>query len=63
MLSSLFGINEVESFISQVDAIFVERVKDPVLLVGVVEERANMSTPGKRHGITIGSHTSPPHAS
>jgi hypothetical protein len=54
----------VEGFIPPVQAIFYKRVKHPVLLVGAVEESANMTLPGeiasgKLHGMTLGGHISP----
>src|ERR1700741_3673802 len=54
----------MESFIPSVEAIFVERAKHPVFLVGAVEESANVTlsgkiAPGKLHGMTLGRHISP----
>jgi hypothetical protein len=56
----------VEGLFSPVDAIFEERAKHPVLLVQAVEESTNMTSlgelaSGKLHGLTLGSHISPPH--
>src|SRR5712671_7245342 len=55
----------MEGFIPQVEAIFDERAKDPVLLVDAVEEGANVTlpaedAPGKLHGTVVGDHGSAP---
>src|SRR2546421_5613498 len=47
-----------------VEAILDERAKHPSLLLGAVEERADMTlsaqrTPGKLYGLMLGSHVSP----
>jgi hypothetical protein len=49
------GINQMESFIPSVEAIFNERAKDPVLLVRGVEKSANMT----RRETAFGFHMSP----
>src|SRR2546430_14279321 len=54
----------MERFIPSREAIFDERAKHSVLLVGAVEESANVTlpaeiTPGKLHGLSLGSHISP----
>jgi hypothetical protein len=55
------GINEMDSFVSPVETILHERAEHAMLLVGAVEERANMttlaeSTPGKLLGFRGGLH-------
>src|SRR6266403_1614994 len=55
---------KMEGFIPPVEAIFEERAKHPVLLVGAVEEGANVTPPAviascKLHGMTLGCHISP----
>jgi hypothetical protein len=59
------GINEVERFISPLEAVLHERVKHAVLLVHAVEERANVTMLAERAsrnllGIGGGIHLSPP---
>jgi hypothetical protein len=54
-------VNEMESFISLVEAIFDERAKHPVLLVGAVKESANVTlaaenAASKLHGMVTGCH-------
>src|SRR6202158_3155616 len=54
----------MEGFIPLVEAIFEERAKHSVLLVGAVEEGANVTSPAviascKLHGMTLGCHISP----
>src|SRR5207244_3425238 len=54
----------MERFIPSREAIFDERAKHSVLLVGAVEESANVTlpaeiAPGKLHGLSLGSHISP----
>src|ERR1700674_4112277 len=54
----------MESFIPPFEAAFEERAKHPVLLVGAVEESANVTLPaetasGKLHGKILGRHISP----
>jgi hypothetical protein len=63
MIFPLLGVNEVESLIPPLEAIFDERAKHPVLLVDAVEESADVVVPtehttGKLHGV-MGSHMSP----
>src|SRR5258707_3733337 len=58
------GIAQMEGFIPPVEAIFEERAKHPVLLLGAVEECANVTLPaeiasGKLHGTTLDRHISP----
>src|SRR5258707_5511712 len=54
----------MEGFILPVEAIFEERAKHSVLLVGAVEEGTNVTSPAviascKLHGMTLGCHISP----
>ncbi len=54
----------MEGFIPPVEAIFEERAKHPVFLVGAVEESANVTlpaeiAPGELYGMTLGCHISP----
>src|SRR5436309_14272127 len=54
----------MERLIPSHEAIFDERAKHSVLLVGAVDESANVTlpaeiAPGKLHGLSLGSHISP----
>src|SRR6267378_1931879 len=54
----------MEGFIPPVEALFEERAKHSVLLVGAVEEGANVTSLAaiascKLHGMTLGCHISP----
>src|SRR5438876_4585353 len=58
------GVHDVEGSFTTVEAVFDEGAKHPVLLVGAVEEGADMTlaaqtTPRKLHGMVLGSHVSP----
>jgi hypothetical protein len=64
MLFPQFGVDEMESLVSPLEAVFDERAKHPVLLVRAVEESADVTvraerTSGKLHGAVIGYHVSP----
>jgi hypothetical protein len=57
-------VDEMESFISALEAVFEERAKHPVLLVGAVEESANVMLPaeiatGELYGMILVCHKSP----
>src|SRR5712671_2910219 len=67
MVFPQLGVHQVESFVPLLEALFDERAKHPMLLVGAVEESANMTVltenaPGTSHGIAVRSHISPPAA-
>jgi hypothetical protein len=61
MVFALLGVNEMEGFIPLVEAFLDERAKHAVLLVGAVEERANVtmlaeSAPRDLQGMPVGVH-------
>jgi hypothetical protein len=63
MFFAELGVDEVESLVPPVEAVFEERTKDSILLVGAVEESANVTMPaeiasGELYGM-INGHTSP----
>src|SRR5438445_5257680 len=58
-------VDEMESLIPLVEAVFDERARHPVLLVDAVEESADVAVwaehaSGKPHGAVSGYHVSPP---
>jgi hypothetical protein len=64
MVFPQLGVDEMESLIPLVEAVFDERAKDPVLLVDAVEESADVTVPaehtsGKLHGAVGGYHKLP----
>jgi hypothetical protein len=64
MFFTSLGVDQMEGFIPPFEAIFEERAKHSVLLVGTVEESANVTLPaeiasGKLHGTTLDRHISP----